>query len=271
MKQVKGLKQVKRTVQKYILPRDIVVDNLQRENEALISLNRSKDEFVALASHQLRTPATAVRQYLGLLLEGYAEPLTENQRGFIENAYESNERQLRLVEEILRVVKIDLDKLPLHKKPIDLASLIKRAANSLRSVLDEKEHQLTLHIKNAVQIEADPQQLILVFENLLENAINYTPAKGKIEISLSRTNKWAVVRFKDNGVGIDPEDYSKLFQKFSRVSNELSESVNGSGLGLYFCRKIIELHGGSIVASNSKRKKGTVFKILLPLKVRDNS
>jgi signal transduction histidine kinase len=240
---------------------------LIQRNEELISLNKSKDEFIAITSHQLRTPATGVKQYLGLLLEGYAEPLTENQRLFLEKAYENNERQLHIVDDILRIAQLDLDKIRLEFAYADVGEIVDEAIHSLEGKFQAHDQKIQFtKSQGEVLAEIDAEQFRMVVENLLENASNYSPEGKKIIVKISKPKKESVnISIKDQGVGINPNDFPKLFQKFSRINNPLSNSVSGTGLGLYYCKKIIELHGGRI-SIRSTVDKGTTFIITLPLR-----
>jgi signal transduction histidine kinase len=241
---------------------------LIQRNEELISLNQSKDEFIAITSHQLRTPATGVKQYLGLLLEGYADPLTPSQQTFIEKAYENNERQLHIVDDILRVAQLDLDKIKLNREVFDLGIIIQGAVDSLQGKFERRRQKTRVALPpDPVMAGVDIEELRLVIENLLENASNYSPEGKTITVKLDATKHGvARISIKDQGVGIDKQDIAKLFQKFSRINNSLSNTVNGTGLGLYFSRKIIELHGGRIQVKSTPGK-GTTFSIFLPQEI----
>jgi two-component system phosphate regulon sensor histidine kinase PhoR len=238
---------------------------LIQRNEELISLNQSKDEFIAITSHQLRTPATGVKQYLGLLLEGYADPLTPSQKTFIEKAYENNERQLHIVDDILKIAQLDLDKIRLNPEVYDLNILLQGSVESLQGKFSSKGQKIKFHASNeSILALIDVEEVRLVIENLLENASNYSPEGKSISVSLKSTkNGDAKIDIKDQGVGIEKQDIAKLFQKFSRINNPLSNAVNGTGLGLYFSKKIIELHRGKVMV-RSTPGKSTTFTILLP-------
>jgi two-component system phosphate regulon sensor histidine kinase PhoR len=238
---------------------------LIQRNEELISLNQSKDEFIAITSHQLRTPATGVKQYLGLLLEGYADPLTPSQKTFIEKAYENNERQLHIVDDILKIAQLDLDKIRLNPEVYDLNILLQGSVESLQGKFSSKRQKIKFHASSeSVLVLIDIEEVRLVIENLLENASNYSPEGKNITVSLKTTkNGIAKIDIKDQGVGIEKQDISKLFHKFSRINNPLSNTVNGTGLGLYFSKKIIELHGGRVMV-RSTPGKSTTFTVLLP-------
>lgn len=238
---------------------------LRQRTEDLVDINKSKDEFVAIASHQLRTPATAVKQYLGLLLEGYAEPLLPDQRSFLEKAFESNERQLHIVDDMLRVAQLDLEKMNLRPVRTDIGGLVKDAAAALQGRLKTRRQTLKLSLpKTSAQAKVDPERLQMVIENLLENASNYSASGKEIELKLRHTAKKIEISVCDAGVGINRDDYPKLFQKFSRIANTRTNSVSGTGLGLYFSAKIVELHGGRIKVESAPGK-GSTFTIMLPI------
>lgn len=240
------------------------VENLRRHNQELLTLNESKDEFVAIASHQLRTPATAVKQYLGLLLEGYAEPLTESQRLFLEKAYENNERQLRIVDEMLRVAQLDLNKMILKKRRFDIDKLIEEVVAGMRGQLKERRQTVRLNLPDEkVKYVADRERLKMVIENIVDNAVNYSGDGQTIDITLRDKRETIEIAVKDRGVGIKHSDIPLLFRKFSRIQNERSDMVSSTGLGLYFSGKVTEMHGGHITVK-SLPKRGSTFTIILP-------
>lgn len=229
-----------------------------------VALEQAKDEFVAIASHQLRTPATAVKQYVGLLLEGYAEPLGESQKMFLERAYESNERQLQIVEEILKVTQLDMEKVKLALDDYDIREVAKEAADTTAGNFKARNQRVIFDLpEQAVMLRVDKDQLRIAIENLLENASNYSRKNKQIKIIVRQLKDRVRIVVKDQGVGIASEDYPKLFQKFSRIPNPLSVEVGGTGLGLYWATQIVHIHGGYIRV-NSKLGKGSSFTINLP-------
>jgi two-component system, OmpR family, phosphate regulon sensor histidine kinase PhoR len=232
-----------------------------------IALERAKDEFVAIASHQLRTPATAVKQYLGLLLEGYADPLSDSQEMFLKRAYESNERQLNIVQEILKVTQLDLERINLKITPVDLANIAREAIDTLKSNFKAKNQKLEFkRPKKSLIAKVDKDQIRVAVENLLENASNYSWEDKTIEVSVSRQKDFFMIKIKDEGVGIDKQDVARLFQKFARIPNPLSVQSNGTGLGLYWADKIVRLHGG-FISVKSTPNKGSTFTVNLPASV----
>ncbi len=237
---------------------------LTEQREQLLALNKAKDEFISLASHQLRTPATGVKQYVGMVLEGFAGEVQPNQQDFLQKAYESNERQITIVNDLLKVASVDAGKVSLRKEKTDIVDL-------LRCVLDEQgakfaERKQTVIFEPKVKClwaHVDAGNLRMVLENVVDNASKYTPEGKNIEVSANRSGGKLLIAVKDEGVGIAPQDREKVFNKFSRIDNPLSIQVGGSGLGLYWAHKIVDLHGGSIDI-DSEPGKGSTFTIVLP-------
>lgn len=233
--------------------------------QQLIELNRSKDEFIALASHQLRTPATAVKQYVGMVLQGYAGDVTEQQKQFLRSAYESNERQINVVNDILRVAQLDLKRMVLNKTSTNIPELVDGTLRDASSVFKSREQiiKYSPHVK-PIRARVDREQIRMAIGNMIDNASKYTPRGKQIAITVkeARGKKVSIV-IEDQGVGIGKEDLEKLFKKFSRVHNPLSVEVGGSGLGLYWAHEVIQLHEGKINVT-STLGKGTKFTISLP-------
>jgi len=240
--------------------------SLVRRNIKLEELNQIKDEFIGIASHQLRTPATGVKQYLNLLLDGFAEDLTPHQRLFIERAHESNDRQLRIIDDLLRVARIDSDTFKLRKTKVDIAQTLEVVISEFKDKLKQHRQEIAFAApKNPVYVDGDAERLRMVFENILDNAINYSIAETQITVSVKCSATQIQVIIQDQGVGIARKDFPKLFQKFSRIPNPLSVEVGGTGLGLYWAYKVITLHSGSIDVK-SVLGKGSSFIINLPRK-----
>ncbi len=229
-----------------------------------LNVQRAKDELLSLASHQLRTPATGVKQYLGIVLEGYTGKITDEQRSMLRKAYTSNERQLEIVNQLLHVTRLETGRLSMRFAPVNLDSLIQDVIQEQHDTIKSRNQILQFkHPKTDVTIDGDAQYLRMAIENLLSNASKYTHNDGSITVSLVAAPDRATISIADTGVGIDPMDYSKLFQKFSRIDNELSIQAGGSGIGLYLTKEIIELHGGSI-SVDSDRDTGSTFTVVIP-------
>jgi len=237
---------------------------LQLQSEKLALINESKDEFISLASHQLRTPATGVKQFLGLLLQGYAGPLSEQQADYVQRAYEGNCRQIDLVNDLLRVAQVDAGKVVLDRKRLNITPFIEDIINEQIDSFKNRTQQVELDLpSDPVYATVDEHRFRMVLENLIDNASKYTPAGGVVKIAVQRTADQLHIAISDTGIGIAEESMPKLFNKFSRIPNELSDSVGGSGLGLYWAGKITELHGGRVEVQ-SQAGQGSTFTVLIP-------
>lgn len=225
----------------------------------------AKDDLLSLASHQLRTPATVVKQYVGMLLQGYAGKLSERQVDMLNNAYDSNERQLEIINQLLYVARLDAGRITLHTKNIDVSKLLREVMSDHNELITTRRQRLTSKLPSRpLTIEADPHYLRMVMENLLSNAAKYTPEGGAITIDAHRLLNEISIKVKDTGVGVDPAVQDSIFEKFTRVENELSTDVNGSGVGLYLTKQIVELHGGTI-SVKSTNSRGSTFIVHLPI------
>jgi PAS domain S-box-containing protein len=238
---------------------------LAEQREQLLAMNKSKDEFIMLASHQLRTPPTGVKQYLGMLLEGYSDPITPNQRALLQSAFESNERQIKIVDDLLRVARVDSGQILLSKTPCDFICCIRDVIVEQSSIFKARKQTVVFRpeAKTAVAL-VDAELMYVVFENLLDNASKYSFEETTITVTLSKERSSLHIEVQDNGVGISIRDQEKIFQKFSRIVNPLSDTVTGTGLGLYWVKKIIELHDGSLEVT-SAIGTGSTFSVVLPL------
>lgn len=230
----------------------------------LIELNRAKDEFISLASHQLRTPATGVKQYLGMVLEGFVGELTDSQQAILQKANESNERQLRIVSDLLKVAQVDAGKVRLRKTDVDVTSLIKDVIKEQRKTFETRRQKVLFEPDtDKLTLYFDRDTIRMVLENLIDNASKYSGEDKTVTIQLDEHPHEARITIIDNGVGIKQEDQDRLFEKFSRIDNPLSTQVGGTGLGLYWAKKIVDLHQGK-VTFESTVGKGTSFTIHLP-------
>ena len=227
-------------------------------------IQQAKDDLLALASHQLRTPATGVKQYIGMLKEGLAGELTAKQLHLVTRAFESNDRQLSIINEMLFVARTDAGHLKIEKERINMSALIKDIVDELKPKILERSQRIRLQLpKEAVLLEGDKQYLRMALENILNNATNYTNNGGLIRVKLIDDESEVQIKFIDNGVGVKLSDQSLLFKKFSRIPNELTNKVSGSGIGLYLVKKIIDLHGGNVLFE-SVPEKGSTVTISLP-------
>ncbi len=232
----------------------------------LEQLDKVKSEFVLLVSHQLRTPATAVKGFISLFQDHYAEDLSSKQSDLLRSAYEENERQIKLINEILAVAQFDTREIIIDKKPTNLISIIESVIDEQRLVLDSRNQKVVFdQPQNVPEVPADAEKIRIVIENLVHNASKFSPTNTTITVALKNTESAVLVTVKDQGHGIEQHDLDKLFKKFSHVSNTDTVASEGAGLGLYLAKRIIELHHGKITASSTVGK-GTVFTVQLPKK-----
>lgn len=237
---------------------------LRTQRSQLLALNNSKDEFISLASHQLRTPATGVKQYIGMMLEGFSGELGPEHTSLLQVAYESNERQLRIIDDLLRVAHIDAGRVELRKSQADLAALICDVVKEQHDSFERRGQQVICTVApQAVPVSLDAPRIRMVIENLIDNAGKYSPDGSQVHVGLDESGSSIAVAIRDQGIGISDADIDKLFQKFSRLNNEQSAKVDGTGLGLYWAKKIVDMHGGQILVE-SETGKGTTFTIVLP-------
>lgn len=234
------------------------------QRDKLQSLNDAKDEFISLASHQLRTPATAVKQYVGMLQMGYAGQLTNDQLDMLGVAYKHNERQLEIIEDLLRVAKVDAGKVYLDKSYCDVTVQLEKSIKGQLSLFKARKQTIIFKKpKTSIMALVDPRLLLMVFDNVLDNAGKYSNDGKSITINIHQDEANTIVTIEDEGVGISKSDFPKLFKKFIRIDNPLSTSVKGTGLGLYWAKKVLDLHGGTIIVS-SKINVGSIFEISVP-------
>lgn len=244
----------------------VVFSDASQERE----VDRMKNEFISIASHQLRTPMSGVKGVLALLIEEVLGPLNTEQRQYLQRAYESNERLIALVNDLLNVSRLEQGSLLLRTEAIDLPALLRTLASEFQPRAARYHQNLLLQASAAGaekaatgMVQGDPVRLREVFANLVDNAIKYTPEGGTVRLTWRPTPDQVVVEVSDNGVGIPADKLSSLFLKFNRIQNPLSGREFGTGLGLYFARSVVELHQGRIEVA-SEPGQGTTFRVFLP-------
>ncbi|HEY1835283.1 MAG TPA: CHASE domain-containing protein [Candidatus Saccharimonadales bacterium] len=229
-----------------------------------LEVQDAKDDLLSLASHQLRTPATVVKQYVGMMLQGYGGKITRKQTGMLQNAYDSNERQLEVINQLLYVARLDAGRIALHKQKVDVGKLLQEACDEQAVEAKQRRQKLACKVpKRPLKVEADPQYFRMALDNLINNAIKYTPDKGSITASVRKLEGDALITITDTGIGIDEARQATIFEKFTRLEDELSSNVSGSGIGLYLTNQIVSLHGAHIEVTSS-RSHGSSFTIRLP-------
>lgn len=229
-------------------------------------LEKAKNDFVSVTSHQLRTPATIVKQYTSMLAEGYAGKLTAKQKRFLQMIYDSNERQITIINELLNIARIDSGNFTLNVQKTNLVTLLRDVTTDHAPKYKNKKQKLVFTPRyKTVYCDIDSGQFRMALENLLDNAHKYSPEKKTVKIDLKRHRSHATITVADQGVGIPAQDIDKVFNMFARVENPTVLQEEGTGIGLYWAKKIITLHSGNIEVA-SEPDKGTTFSIQLPYK-----
>jgi signal transduction histidine kinase len=226
-------------------------------------VENTKSELLALASHQLRTPATGVKQYLGILRDGIMGQLTPAQQDMVEKAYETNERQLHVINDLLYVSKVEAGQLMIDPVITDVRKIAQDVINNLKSKAEEKDITIAFTAKKPVVITADDRYVGMIIENLISNAIKYSYPSSTVRVNLTLASGTMTLKVSDKGVGIKPEDIERAFNKFNRIENPLSRQEGGSGLGLFLANQLAKGHGGTIEVEPNGGK-GTTFVLTLP-------
>ena len=241
--------------------------DLVRLNERLLELDRLKDEFVALVSHELRTPLTSIRGYLELIREGKAGRITKRQESFLEVMNRNSERLLRLVSDLLFVAQAESGKVSLHFEALDLTEITRDAVDATRPLAATKSIELRVEARGDLRVSADRARLVQLLDNLLSNALKFTPEGGRVDVLLSAQNGHAVLEVADSGIGIPQAEQGRLFERFYRASTATAQAVPGTGLGLAIAKAIVEGHGGRI-GVESDEGVGAKFRVELPVRQR---
>lgn len=239
-----------------------VFRDISKEKE----IDKAKTELVSLASHQLRSPLSTISWYVEMLLAGDAGKLKEEQKKYLEEIYAGNRRMVNLVNALLNVSRIDLGTFSIEPVPTDIIALSKDIVRGLESKIFERKLGVQEKYDQTIDLlNADPKLLRIIIENLLSNAIKYTPEKGYIDFSIEKRAKDILIKIKDTGYGIPKKDQPKIFSKLYRADNIREHAIEGTGLGLYIVKNVVNQSGGEIWFE-SKENKGTCFYVSLPLK-----
>lgn len=244
-----------------------MANKLAMTNEELRRLDNSKSEFISIASHQLRTPLTAIKGFLSLILEGSYGKITPQIEDVINKVYSANGHLVELVENLLNVSRIDSGRIQYQFAPADITEVIRDLSDSM--IIIAKGRGLSLSFSYPDQpippFDMDVQKIREVISNLIDNAIKYTK-EGGITVALAQERETVRITVSDTGIGIAPEDLERLFQKFRRGIGAGKVNVSGTGLGLYVAKSFVEAHGGRLIVESDGIGKGSRFIVELPMR-----
>lgn len=231
---------------------------LKRSNEKLKEMDETKDEFISMASHQLRTPLTSVKGYLSMVLDGDAGKISDNQKQLLNQAFVSSQRMVYMIADLLNVSRLKTGKFVIDSAPTNLADTVESEIAQLTEVAKSRKLNLTYDKpKNFPTLMLDETKTRQVVMNFIDNAIYYTPAEGKIKVELHEDADSVYFTVTDNGLGVPKSEQAHLFSKFYRAKNAQKARPDGTGLGLFMAKKVITEQGGTILFESTEGKGST--------------
>jgi len=241
----------------------VILHDITREK----MVERMKTEFVSISAHQLRTPLSAIKWTLRMLLDGDLGKLKKEQREFLEKTYKSNERMIDLINDLLNVTRIEEGRFLYKPVLTDIETVVQFVVNSYKEVIKRKKLKFEFKKpeKKLPKVMLDVEKMRVAIQNLLDNAIRYTSPGKRVTISLKRVKKEIELLVQDTGMGIPKDQQGRVFSKFFRGANIIRTATEGTGLGLFITKNIIEAHGGKIWFE-SVENKGSTFHFTIPLK-----
>jgi signal transduction histidine kinase len=241
------------------------VRRIDNQNVELQLADAAKDEFVATVSHELRTPLTSMNGYVELLLDEGGDPLTEEQRGFLATVQRGSIRLQRLMNDLLLTAEVRAGCLDIQKVSTDIVEIARQAVEGAQAHAGHKSLQLSLTVpSHVIMIDADSVRIGQAIDNLVSNAIKFTPESGRVDVTLLQDEGHVTLTVADTGMGMTAADIERLFERFFRTDSAQAQQIQGSGLGLPIVKAIVEAHDGTISVT-SEPNVGTSFSISLPL------
>jgi signal transduction histidine kinase len=240
---------------------------LAATNAELRHLDQIKSEFVSVAAHELRTPLSSIMGYIEILLDEDFDPLTDQQRDFLQVVERGAHRLLSITNNLLDVTRIETGRIELWLEPTDLPALIESVASEFSLQLEAKAQRLTLRaVPGLPPALCDQVRAAQIIGNLLSNANKYTPEGGLIVVSVTQAEEQGFLKISvaDDGVGISPEDQERLFDRFFRAESARLTRATGAGLGLHITHSLVEQHGGRIWLE-SELDQGSTFYVTFPM------
>jgi PAS domain S-box-containing protein len=247
-----------------------IEERLQKANNELKKADELKTQFLSIISHEMRTPITPMNAQLQLLLSGYFGEITEKQKNSLEMIKRNTERLDRFIGEVLDISKFEAGVMKFNSVPANLNEIVANAVETMKMQALNKNLKLIFKEDKVPEVVIDKDRITQVIMNLINNAIKFTDMGGIIEVELTCNGENAIVKVKDNGIGIRTEDLDRLFKPFQQLDSSYGRKYGGSGLGLAICKRIIAYHGGKIW-TESEYGKGSTFQFIIPYthKIKD--
>lgn len=242
-----------------------LIKKLEENNDKLKELDKQKSEFVSLASHQLRGPISIIQGYISMLLEGDYGQISDDVKAALQKVFQTGTGLNFLINDYLDVSKLDKGEIEYILEDINISEFIEKTLKSFEPIFIQNKVKLIKIIpKNDLNIRGDINKTRQIISNIVDNSLKYTPT-GSIEIELKNDSKFATISVKDTGIGIPVDKLNNIFKKFNRTEQAISQSVTGTGLGLYVAKIMTESQGGKIWAESKGPGFGSTFYIKLPL------
>ena len=241
--------------------------DLEEANKNLRRLDKAKDEFVSIASHELRSPMSVIKGYVSMILAGEVGEMNQEAREVLTEIMVAIERQIRLVNDLLNVSRIESGAITLKlREQVDIQNLAALLIQSLKPVIGQKNIVLNIETPKSPlpKVQADSDMIVQILINLVSNALKFTTA-GSVVISFEVKGEYLITKVRDTGVGIPKEEQEHLFEKFSPIATKITRISGGTGLGLYISKNLANLQGGDVWLEESSLNQGSTFCLSLPI------
>ncbi len=245
------------------------ISNHKEIEKELKRISKIKSDFLRRISHELKTPLISIKGNTDLILKNYPDQLTDKVKALLNEIQKGSNRLEKFIFELLEASHLESGEIKVHIKRENLSFLVRYVINNLKWLINSRDHEIILDLQENVIANFEKERIYDVISNLLTNAIKFTPPGGKIFICTRKEEEMVIFSIKDTGIGFTEEEKSKAFKKFGKIERfglGLDLQVNGSGLGLYIAKKIIDLHEGNIWVESSGRNQGSTFYFSLPIR-----
>ena len=259
--------ETRKETEKELMKRERELEEALKKTASLEEVNKLKSQFLSMASHELRTPITPIMMQIQMLIQGRLGKLNEEEKDSMRMVLRETKRLDGLIADILDLSRLQVSGMKFEFKPNDINEVIRHAVETMKYSARDKSVQLVFREKRIPPFVFDRDRTAQVMTDLLNNAIKFSPAGGKIWISAGRHGKNVLVKVRDEGIGMTEDGMKKLFRPFSQIDSTKTRKYGGVGLGLSICKGIIENHGGRIWAESEGRRKGSTFIFELPFSI----